>query len=342
MVGELSTRNDFVWQNHYMPTLFPRATAADPQNAIEFMIKRKLLEMAMNRFEWTGLPKEVDIRWLELNLCYSALSVFYYDTDYDKYFAMSGSPIGQHNMIGNPVQFRVYGNTMIQKTLDIDECVPIWANYLRYPDVDVIDIYAHRLALMDRTIEINALQARRTKILAVTENGKLTAANLNKLVEEGAGVIPVDQSMDPNAVITNIDLAIDPDSIISMHMLRSREWAEAMTMLGINNANQDKKERLVASEVSGNDDMIATIRATNLQARQQACKLINEMFPDIELNAVPPAPGSDEEAKMQGKPKGVWVDYMTNMNTATLKDTSPGNTSDNQTKDQPVKQGAEK
>jgi hypothetical protein len=94
---------------------------------------------------------------------------------------------------------------------------------------------------------------------------------------------------------------VDPTSIINMHILRTREWSECMTMLGINNANQDKKERLTAAETAGNDDVIATIRATNLATRQFACEQINAKFG---LN--------------------VSVDYTTDMKTAELKDVSGG------------------
>jgi hypothetical protein len=73
-----------------------------------------------------------------------------------------------------------------------------------------------------------------------------------------------------------------------------------MTLLGINNANQDKKERLVAAEVSGNDDMVSAIRATNLNARRMACDAINEMWPAYQVE----------------------VDYVTDMGTPELKDTS--------------------
>ena len=50
------------------------------------------------------------------------------------------------------------------------------------------------------------------------------------------------------------------------------------TFLGINNANQDKRERLVASEVDANDEQVEQARFNMLDARLDACKLINDMF----------------------------------------------------------------
>ena len=55
-------------------------------------------------------------------------------------------------------------------------------------------------------------------------------------------------------------------------------WNEVMTFLGVNNSNQDKKERLVANEVDANDEQIEQARFNMLDARKDACKKINDMF----------------------------------------------------------------
>jgi metal-dependent amidase/aminoacylase/carboxypeptidase family protein len=55
-------------------------------------------------------------------------------------------------------------------------------------------------------------------------------------------------------------------------------WNEVMSFLGVGNAKQDKKERLVAAEVSANDEQIEMAREIMLKARQDACEKINKMF----------------------------------------------------------------
>ena len=115
----------------------------------------------MNRFEWSGLPEEIDARFLELTLTYRALAVFYLDHDTGKYVTAQGSGAGHMNFMDHPVSFTVIGpGTGAGKARTLTavgagaECVPVWANYLRCPDLDIIRIYAGKLAKLDRTIEI--------------------------------------------------------------------------------------------------------------------------------------------------------------------------------------------
>src|SRR5699024_8940304 len=78
-------------------------------------------------------------------------------------------------------------------------------------------------------------------------------------------------------MLSALDLGVEPDSIEKLHILRTRIWNECMGLLGIDNANQDKKERLVADEVDANSDKVALSRAVNLKSRQNAAEQINAM-----------------------------------------------------------------
>lgn len=285
----------------YQDILNPRHRGSDAQVNIRYMLERKLLEISMNRFQWEGLPDSVNVRWLELALNVQALSVFH-QTDTPEfgthYEALRGAPGAGLNRTGDPTSFYIYGMDGSQELVAAADCVPIWANYVRAPDLDIIMIYASRIASMDRTIEINAMNARHPRVLKVNQNTDLSITNLRRQLESGSPALKVDtSSIDPTDAIEVLDLEGDPQALFNLHIVRTREWSECMTMLGINNSNQDKKERLTAAETAGNDDVIATIRETNLKARRIACDQINERF---DLN--------------------VSVDYTTDMKTAVTKD----------------------
>lgn len=285
---------------HGAAARFNNNPANNRKNLIQRMYMRLLTELATNRFKWNGLPDSVDVRYMELNLFYHALSVFYWDEEYLRFMALQGGQAGNVNMMQNPTHFYVVGlgefqskrlsavNTVMETVTirnglpDRDfitmppQCVPIWSNYLRVPDLDIVMIYASKLAEIDRTIEINLQSARRNKVLTVSENTQLSLTNLNRQLDEGQGAVQVAQGvMD---MVQALDLGVHPDTIEKLSIVKSRLWSECMTYLGINNANQDKKERLVASEVQANDDQVESTKAINLNSRRAAAKRINNLY----------------------------------------------------------------
>lgn len=269
----------------------------NPQGNREAMIQRmyvrKLSSVAANRFKWTGLPKEIDIRFLEMTLLYFALSIFYYDNEYNKYFALRSGGYSYLNMLNNPTSFTVVGNgafrgrtlSALRDTPTGKMAVPIWANYMRTPDLDVINIYATRLANLERTIEINSENARQSKFILSTQNQRLSFVNIDRQVQDGSNLIEVNNaSVDDLQFYKVLDLEIDPTSIEKLDIVRDRQWNKCMTLLGIDSANQDKKERLVADEVSANDDQTSTFRFEALNARRIACEQINDHYPDLNIS----------------------------------------------------------
>lgn len=288
-------RRDNVAQDYYTMLRARSMQRSSPgitdEEILYQMYERVIGELAMNRFKWTGFPSTVDTRFIELILHMRGLVVVFKDTRgtdarpaTGAIFALRGTPSGVRNMMDNPTVYTLTGPGTGQKfqgvQLPASACVPIWANYFRTTDWDIITTYARKLANIDRTIEINVRNARRTKILAYDENTRLSVENINRQIEEGSVAIRVTQDMMTGTPISALDLGINPVSIEKLSILRARLWSECMTLLGINNANQDKKERLVADEVDANDDQVESMRRVNLNARQQAAKQMREMFPD--------------------------------------------------------------
>lgn len=266
------------------------------EHAIENMYIRLLTDLAASRFKWSNMPEEIDIRFLELTLFYQALSVFYYDGRYDKYMALRANTNGHLDYQNNPTGFNVIGNNFtsvsvsairdtkyFQKTENgkaeiaqtISQGIPIWANKQRRPDIDIVLIYAKKLANFDRTVEINSSNARMPKVVVTNENMNLTMANISRQVEEGQNNIKVRGNVDLND-IKALDMGVDPLTILNIDIVRDRQWNKCMTLLGIQSSNQDKKERLVSDEVTANGDQTSMMRYVNLNERRAAVDKINK------------------------------------------------------------------
>lgn len=285
----MAKRDDFVWNNIYTPHL----RGGNPENnpvknekvLAERMYVRVFTELACNRFKWTNLPKTIDVRFLELTLFRKGLSIFFFD-EYnketkkggtDRFFALEGSGAGPVNMYDNPTRFQVTGNGQMNRVLSGKECVPIWSNYLRVPDWDIVLLYASRLAQIDQTISIASMNMRNTNVVISDENTRLSMTNFMRQRDEGQPIIFATNGFNPQNIAA-IDLKQHPDTLPKLMIAKSKLWNECMTLLGINNANQDKRERLVSDEVSANDEQIDAVRQIALNARQEACDRINEMY----------------------------------------------------------------
>lgn len=267
--------------NGHLEGTFAANPAQDRMTMTNIMYVQHLTELCVNRFEWKGLPDEVDPRFLEMNLFWRALTVFFKHEATGKFMTLQGAGAGMPNFQDVPTNFVVTSpNININLTLESGvDCVPIWANYLRIPELNKVNLYASKLASLDRTIEINTENLRGTKMVAVPEGQKQSALNVVQQMAQGVPVVFGTSKMSELVEqITVIDLSGTSGTVAELLDAKAHLWNECMTMLGINNANQDKKERLVASEVSANDEQVESTRYIALNARQYAAKQINDLF----------------------------------------------------------------
>lgn len=288
----LSKRNDGVYQGIYSPFM---GNPNSEMKAISYGIYwRRLTEMSAQRFKWVGLPDSVDERFIELTLLFSGLVVYFYHNDSNRQLAMRGTASGALNIYDNPTSFTVIGNGLPSIRLSPKDCVPIWPNYLRIPENDIVRMYANRLAEFDRTIDINMMQQRKPFIVAATESQRLSLQNAYKNVVDGEFALFTADDTNLMDSIQPFDTGVDKDLVINGILAKKKIWDEAMTMLGIDNGNQEKKERMISDEVNANAGQVVAARNVSMNARQFAADNINRMFGttiSVEWNLNPAAMG---------------------------------------------------
>ena len=283
----MGKRPDAVAETVYSPFLRGEANPSTNSRArLSRMYRRILMELSLARFKWTGLPDTIDIRFMETVLLRDALAVFYWDSEYDRFMVLRAMGLGNLNMYDNPTEFTVYGNAMLNKKLSGRDCVPIWANKLRIPEMDVIHLYARRLAELDRTIDINQLNTRHPVVFAVDVNERLSMVNAFRKVQEGEPVIFGTEMMGPTALgerVSVFNTGQDKGVLTEILDVKTRTWNEAMTLLGIMNVNSEKRERMVVEEAAGASGMVLAFRGAAMGERQAACERINKMY-DLECS----------------------------------------------------------
>lgn len=253
------------------------------ETAIMYMWR--LVDLAISVFKWKNLPKGVDERMLEWWLLRDGFVGFFYDellkSDH-KQRAPEGYAVlpmliqGQWDIYEYPKDRKAYAVNGFQYDCTEENSVIIFNNYLRVPMWITLKQYAYRLAETQRTIDININQQRTAKIIRCDEKQRLTYLNVAKEVDEGKLWIHGDKNLDLDAfqVFDTSTPYVANDLQIYKHQL----WNEALTYLGIENVNTDKKERLISDEVINNMGDVEAERFTRLNARKQACNEINELF----------------------------------------------------------------
>lgn len=255
-------------------------TYADTRNSEVFWYNFNRLKLkAISMFEWINLPKEIDERYLELMLCQNGYVCFFKDQlvpDVDTYFALQCTLGGRFNVYNIPTVYQIYTASGYNARRTAEDSVIIYNNLLHTPTVPLLMYHAYNIANVERTIEINLNQLKRPYIFLVPENQRYTFIKLVNDIKNNQDVIIGNKDL--NLDNLNPINTITPNNTLDLYTLKKRYYNEALTDMGINNLNVDKKERLVSDEVSSNDEDVLINRNSMLYARKMACKQINEMF----------------------------------------------------------------
>ena len=288
----MSKRGDFVKREFYdKPTNIVGTTSETRQVQLQNMYWSQMRGKCMARFTWEGLPNGIDPRFIESTLLDNGFAIFYYDTFFEMFMCMPATQTGMLDIQDNPISFRVTRNGVYSREVGIDESVVIWGNQTRIPDSQIIKVYSERLAIVDRTIEIDLLNERNPMIVACNNDQRNTITNVMSKIYDGEpvvwgtenlamenlaqtiGVFPLNQNAGTGAV-----------SSIKHMESKTRIWGEALTMLGIMNIDSDKRERMVVAEAGANTGQVLASREQFMKPRELACEQINRMFPGLEVS----------------------------------------------------------
>lgn len=236
----------------------------------------RLKNLAVSMFEWKNLPDTVDERFLELTLFEKGWAVFFRNSDNDSLMALECLLDGELNSYRIPVRRRAYAINGFQQTLYPNDSVLIFNNYVHTPTCFDIMEYALKLYQCDSSININMNAQKYPKLITCPENQRLSLKNMLEQYDGNSPIIFGDKKLDLSS-ISVLDLNA-PYNIDKLDIHKCMIWNEILTFLGINNANQNKKERLVADEVSANNEHVFAEREIMLASRLQAAKEINQLF----------------------------------------------------------------
>lgn len=251
---------------------------ADLQNVAteRFLFKRFEL-LAKNMFEYEGLDDtNIEDRHIENFLFYDGDCYWFEDPELGL-MCLHGSGYGQPNVMGDYVHYRVTG-VGYSRVIDADKCVRMRNNKLSLPTWEAINFFTNQLYEIVRTRDTNIKTLKLPFMVACTDKDVLTGKKLLEEIEQNSWAVVVNKNIvNIDEFIKVLSTGVKPftaELTDQYHDILN----EALTYLGINNANTDKKERLITSEANANNQLIDSCANMFLEARQKACDEINKMF----------------------------------------------------------------
>lgn len=251
-----------------------------------------LFEKCMRIFTWTGIPfpqKEIESRLLINGYCgllkdskvglmvanggMSGVTQYY-----DEFTTFNWSAVGVSN-----TKSRSIGK----------DCVIINNNQLRNPILPMVLRYASLLAHADISLKCALINTRETNAYASSDEN--TTENINKYYERlysGESASILDESLIES--VKNISNRESTTAIKDCLSARTDLLTNFFKEIGVKSAN-DKKERMIESEVDSNNQLLLFNISDMLAERKKACEEINRIFGTnitVEL--------SDEFKELQG------------------------------------------
>ena len=253
-----------------------RMTATDLDNVItEHFLYDRFKLLALNQYKWTGLPETIEERHIERVLFDDGRALFFEDPMNG--FLCLPCQWGQGiNVYGDPLEYRANGFNYYAD-VPAHKAVLIENNKLRLPTAKVVYYFVNELYNVLRTRDVNIKTLKAPFIIKTDDKTVLTLKNVLDRIDNNEWAIFGDKNYniaDAFEVFQTGVKCLTTELTDTYHDILN----EALTYMGINNANTDKRERLITSEADANNQLIDSCAEMFLESRKRACELINERF----------------------------------------------------------------
>ena len=154
--------------------------------------------------------------------------------------------------------------------------------------MDIVEYFSAKLALLSEALDMNMLNSKLAYLFYATN--KREAESFKKLfdnVMSGEPAVIVDTALKPEtgdvikAFANNLKQNyITPDMLSDMRTLLN----EFDSMIGLPNANTQKRERMITDEVLANDIETKSLSALWMETVRAGMSVANSIFPGLDLD----------------------------------------------------------
>ena len=230
--------------------------------------------LAVNVFEWSGLPEGITERWIE-NVLFDEGKILFFRDPHMSYMALPCFQGANLDPYREPLAWRAMG-LGYNREYHRDDCVLIENNKLRTPTHDTVVYFVRKMYEAERTMDTNIRTCKIPWLVVCDEKQLLTYKEVLRKVDANEPAIFGSKGLD----LSQIQLFPTRATFMGNELMDYCHSVEnqLLTFLGVDNCPVDKKERLVAGEVTSNDQLVQINADLMLEARQRACEAINDKW----------------------------------------------------------------
>lgn len=270
----------------YLPCYAPYIGKQDEEWRNKLNILQNYLTLYASRADYEGLPEEFlgmtgkNRMWLLMK--FFAPAVCWFKHEANGLQCLPVASISDYNIAGFPTKWKAF--TANGKSYDLDEnnSVLMFNDYAFSVPFLKLLYNVENMLECDRTHKQNLKAQRQPLVLEVEEDEKKSAQTfINKLdsdiimVRKREGIRGAKRDSVYNTQAFESGRSFEGDKLASDYRYFD---GRNLTMLGYNNENLEKKERLLVDEVNSNNDVVDTFYTTALDCEREAFEQINKKW----------------------------------------------------------------
>lgn len=241
------------------------------------MYKNQFLSLAMNVFLFKNLnTRYLDMSFINRELIYKGSIAWFYDEILESLLALPYRIMGKRDLYDRPIDIQVYGKNGYQRYLKRGEYVIMYDNMSQLPLIGDILQYSERIALIQRTMDINIAQQKTQRFWKTKTENQKSIEDLIDKVDSCQEVITTFDNVNLDETTCNLIPATFVADKLSDQ--KDKIWNEFLRLIGIANQSFQKKERNIRDEIFISQAGTIASRYARFESRKMAIEKINELF----------------------------------------------------------------
>lgn len=246
----------------------------DYNRRLYMAFRSQIIDLALTRYQWLGLPDTINPAALERTLLYKGMATIARHNGI--WYGLPLATVGKPNMYQEPTKWYAMSNTDAGRFLATPaNGVVVYDSPTVMPKGNFIDLYARELVDVHRTKQMNRMHQKIPYLIIAPDDMELSAINVVKQVMGGEPAIIGNPTL-RDISIDSIDMRVTYLGE-ELSVEEANLWNRIYNMLGISSVTL-KAERMIEDEVNNMAEPASLTALAGLTERRRAADKLNKRF----------------------------------------------------------------